>query len=170
MSCASGSAFFRQLDTVMVDSEDTDLHLVPITVPLIPWSWWKVGKRLVFEVPAKGNLQSDMTIGIRLRDNVFNLNFVIGSLVILAGTELNSFRLVCDVSEIDNSTVTLKCWIAYPFPIGLGTPIFSEVSFNTSFKPLEVQLFWQNADPVLNEITFQNIQFTGLGKSSPLVC
>ncbi len=169
MACASGP-FFRQLDTIVVNLHDP--VAVPISVPMIAFSWWQVGKRLIFDVPARGILYSDTTFTIRFRDPTALAYFTIGSMTLLAGTETESFRLICDVVEISNSTITLKCWLDYPFSIGLDPApvVFSTVTFNSNFHPLETQIYLDQHEEVESEITFQNIQFSGLPKTALLIC
>ncbi len=169
MACAAG-AFFRQLDTVVVSLQDQ--IVVPISSPMIAFSWWQVGKRLVFDVPAKGVLQSDTTFGIQLIDHTESTTQEVAELIALAGSETESFRLVCDVSEIANDLVTLKCFMDYPFVVGIepAPTVFSTVTIDTNFHPLEPQIYLSQGGEIESEITFQNIQFEGLPKTSPLVC
>ncbi len=170
MTCACGGPFFRQLDTVVVSLTDADSHAVSINPPLIAWGWWAVGKRLVFDVPVAGLIYSDTTFQISLHDQTAMTDVAIGGITALAGSEMESFRLTCDVSLIENAGVTLKCWVDYPFVLGIPATVFSSVLIDTAFHPLLPQILVQQSAVVDSEITFQNIQFSALPKTQPPVC
>ncbi len=173
MSCNDcNGVFFRQSETVIATSSDTTLEVVDFSPPMIPFSWWKTGRRLVFEVPITGVLQNRTTFGVRLHDNTASANFTLALFDILAGAEIESFRLVCDVVEVANSDVTVLCWIDFPFLSGLdpAPQPFIQTTFDMGFHPLLTQVFFEQSEDAELTLTFQNAQFTGMGQSAPLVC
>jgi hypothetical protein len=161
--------FFRQVGATSMTISDADLHYVPFADSSVPPGWWKVGRRLSFEIPIKGVLYSETTFGVRLLDEDEETETVLGALTLPAGTEIESFRLVCDVAEVDGTSIMLKCWLEFPFSIGLPSPIFSEVIFDTNSNTLAVKASVQQATADESVLYFQNAQFAGLVQPRPLV-